>query len=89
MQIIAVVCSHLEGVTLTMTPAPPSLSPASDVVSYVNTSLIYLATDFKWGGKLRKTKYFPVRHQLSITTGRARLTDAENKRSTKPETFSD
>ena len=37
------------------------------VVLNVNKFLIYLSTDFKWGGKLRKTKYLP-RHDTDEGT---------------------
>ena len=46
---------------------PPSPPPPLNVAHKVNTSLIYLSTDFKWGGKLRKTKYLP-RHDTDEGT---------------------
>ena len=49
----------------------PEVSPTSTpsiphyVVDNVNKFLIYLSTDFKRGGKLRKTKYLPRHDTLS------------------------
>ena len=45
--------------------SPPPPPPPHYVVPNVNKFLIYLSTDFKRGGKLRKTKYLPRRVTLS------------------------
>ena len=47
--------------------SPPPAPPPHYVVHNVNKFLIYLSTDFKRGGKLRKTKYFARHDTLSHT----------------------
>ena len=47
--------------------SPPPPPPPHYVVPNVNKFLIYLSTDFKRGGKLRKTKYLPRHDTLRDT----------------------